>query len=85
MRPGRHDLARDVARVLARKAITDCRNLAGGKGDVRYPVEPLRRIDDLAALENQIVHEPRSLPETINRATITPFERKRRLSSLVWQ
>ncbi len=47
----RDDLARDVARVLARQVVADGGDLAAGEGDVGHPVERLRGIDHAAALQ----------------------------------
>ena len=38
---GRDDLAHDVAGIRGRKIAADCRDLAAGKGNIRYLVEPL--------------------------------------------
>ena len=61
----RHDLARDVACVLAREAVADRGDLAAGEGDVGHLVDSLRGIDDAATLEDQIVHARFFLPTLV--------------------
>src|SRR5215470_2565230 len=46
----RHDLASDVANILARKTLADRGYLATGEGDVSDLIERLRRVDDAPAL-----------------------------------
>ena len=53
---GRDELALDLARLASREVVADRRDLAAGESDVGHLVDPLRRIDQLAALQHQIVH-----------------------------
>ena len=54
---GRDDEAREIADVGAGvvEPIADLRNLAAREGDIRHPVEILRRVDHAPALEDEVV------------------------------
>ena len=70
---GRDQLAFDVLRLLAGKVVADRRHLAAREGDVGHLVDALRGIDQLAALENQVVHA--FLIEERHRYRLTRFHR----------
>ena len=56
---GRDDIARDVAQLCAVQPIADRRDPAVGEADVGDAIDPLRGVDDAAALEDEIVfHRP---------------------------
>src|SRR5262249_13095432 len=63
--PRRDDVLRDITDVgpgIAFQSWADALHLAAGKRPVGYRVELLRRVDDAAAAQNQVVAHSRSLP-----------------------